>query len=225
MSNGIAVVFPIYAGVTQLDFTAPHQVLARIAGTTLQVASVDGAPVAADGLNFAGLARLQDIERCDVLCVPGGRGIGDAIQNRALLEQLRRLAANARYLGSVCNGSLLLAAAGLLEGRRVACHWAWRDLLARFGAIPDPARVVRDGHVFSGGGVTAGIDFALALASELTDPATAQLAQLLLEYAPEPPFDAGRPETAPPQVLERAQRQLAEVLAAHRAIVEQMTAA
>src|SRR5690606_29465314 len=103
----------------------------------------------------------------------------------------------------VCTGSLILGAAGLLKGRRAASHWAWRDQLELFGAIPDAGRVVRDGDVLTGGGVTAGIDFALTLAAEIAGPAAAQSIQLALEYAPAPPFDAGRPETAPPQVLDR----------------------
>jgi transcriptional regulator GlxA family with amidase domain len=125
--------------------------------------------------------------------------------DEAFLAQIRRLAAGARYVTSVCTGSLLLGAAGLLKGRRAACHWAWRDQLVLFGATPDPARVARDGHVFTGGGVTAGIDFALTVVAEIAGDETAQAIQLAVEYAPDPPFHAGRPETAPPAVLERVQ--------------------
>jgi cyclohexyl-isocyanide hydratase len=110
----------------------------------------------------------------------------------------------ARYITSVCTGSLLLGAAGLLRGRRAACHWAWRDLLTAFGATPDPARVVRDGSIITGGGVTAGIDMALTVMAEIAGRDYAEAVQLGLEYAPSPPFDSGRPEAARPEVLEAA---------------------
>jgi transcriptional regulator GlxA family with amidase domain len=133
---------------------------------------------------------------------------------------LRRLAATAKFVTSVCTGSLALGAAGLLRGKRAACHWAWRDLLTPFGAIPDTGRVVRDGNVITGGGVTAGIDFALSLVAELTDPATAQAIQLQIEYAPAPPFDAGLPETAPPAILARVRERMSVMAAQRRAAVE-----
>jgi len=201
----LTIVFALYPGVTHLDFTGPHQFLSRLPGARTLVASLEGGTMEADGLTFAGLTRFADIDRCDVLCVPGGFGTTAAMLDEAFMTEIRRLAAGARYVTSVCTGSLILAAAGLLKGRRAACHWAWRDQLALFGAIPDPARVVRDGNVFTGGGVTAGIDFALTLAAEIAGPEFAQGLQLGLEYAPAPPFTAGRPETAPPEVLARVQ--------------------
>ncbi len=219
------IVFPIYPGVTQLDFTGPHQVLARLPGARLVVASVGAAPIAADGLRFADLAALEAIAACDVLCVPGGLGCTEAMADPAYMEAIRRLAGSARYVTSVCTGSLILGAAGLLEGRRAACHWAWRDLLALFGAIPDPARVVRDGTILTGGGVTAGIDFALALAAELAGPAAAQAIQLALEYAPAPPFDAGRPETAPAEILAEVTARMAPGRQARRDAVARAAAA
>jgi transcriptional regulator GlxA family with amidase domain len=123
------------------------------------------------------------------------------INDAAFMAEASRLGSGATYLTSVCTGSLILAASGLIRGRRAACHWAWRDLLALFDVTADPARVVRDGNVITGGGVTAGLDFALTVAAELAGAAFAQGIQLGLEYAPDPPFNAGRPETAPPQVL------------------------
>ena len=198
------IVFALFPGVTQLDFTGPHLVFSRLPGASVILASATGDPIEADGITFAGLRRLAEIPACDVLCVPGGAGITDnAIGDEAFLGELRRLAATARFVTSVCTGSLALGAAGLLRGRRAACHWAWRGLLAPFGAIADPGRVVRDGNVISGGGVTAGIDFALSVAAELAGPETAQAIQLQIEYAPMPPFDAGLPETAPPAILAR----------------------
>jgi transcriptional regulator GlxA family with amidase domain len=214
------VVFAIYDGVTQLDFTGPHQVLARMPGATLRVASARGGTVDADGLHFAGLEKLADVEACDVLCVPGGAGTSAAMADAAYMAQIRRLAAGARYVTSVCTGSLILGAAGLLKGKRAACHWASRDLLAEFGAVPDEARVVRDGNVFTGGGVTAGIDFALTLAAEIVGAEAAQAIQLMLEYAPAPPFDAGAPETAPPEVLTRVERLTARTAADRLAAVK-----
>ncbi len=195
------IVFALYPGVTHLDFTGPHQVFARLPGAQIVCASATGEDIEADGLVFAGVKRLADIEACDVICVPGGFGTTAAMADPVFMGEVKRLAAGAKYVTSVCTGSLILGAAGLLKGKRAACHWAWRDQLALFGAIPDPARVARDGNLLTGGGVTAGIDFALTLAAEIVGPAGAQAIQLGLEYAPAPPFDSGRPETAPPEVL------------------------
>lgn len=199
----ITVLFPIYPEVTHLDFTGPHQVFARLPNVKSIVASVGGEPINADSLVFSELLPLETVERCDVLCVPGGFGCIGAIQEPTYLSAIRRLALNAKYVTSVCTGSLILGAAGLLQGRRATCHWAWRELLRLFGAIPDAGRVVRDGNIVTGGGVTAGIDFALTLAAELADPTVAQSIQLELEYAPAPPFDAGTPNRAPEEVVNR----------------------
>jgi cyclohexyl-isocyanide hydratase len=223
MTAPVIIVFPVFPGVTQLDFTGPYQVLVRTPGTELIVASVGGAPVGSAGLTFSNLARLEEVERCDVICVPGGN-VSEAMQDDVLVANIRRLALGARYITSVCTGSLILGAAGLLQGKRSACHWAYRDLLPIFGAIPDAARVVRDGNFISGGGVTAGIDFALALAAELTDERTAQAVQLALEYAPSPPFEAGRPDLAPPDVLVQVQERYASALTLQRAVAEQIAA-
>ena len=166
------------------------------------VASLHGGEIATDGdLTFAHTRRLAEIDRCDLICIPGGFSATDAANDEVLIGEIRRLAAGARYLTSVCTGSLVLGAAGLLQGRRAACHWAWRHMLPLFGAIPDEGRVVRDGDIITGGGVTAGIDFALVVAAELAGADVAQAIQLGLEYAPAPPFDSGRPETAPAHVL------------------------
>jgi cyclohexyl-isocyanide hydratase len=219
------IVFPIYPGVTQLDFTGPLQVLGNLPGAKVIVASVGGQPVAAGGVTFSALASLEAIEICDVICIPGGFGCTDAMQDAVYMRAVRRLAEGARYVTSVCTGSLILGAAGLLRGRRAACHWAWRHLLANFGAIPDDGRVVRDGNVFTGGGVTAGIDFALTLAAEIAGPVAAQAIQLGLEYAPAPPFNAGRPEQASPEVLAAVQARFAAVEASRTVAVERVAAA
>jgi len=225
VADSILIVIPIYEGVTHLDFTGPHQFLSRLPGAKVAVASIGGAPVTADGLCFSLLADLGTIERCDVLCVPGGFGCTDAMENAEFMAAIRRLAGTARYVTSVCTGSLILGAAGLLRGRRAACHWAWRDMLPAFGAIPDSARVVRDGNLITGGGVTAGIDFALTLIAELAGPGTAQAIQLALEYAPDPPFAAGRPETAPEAIRESVIARMAPTLALRRATVARVAAA
>jgi putative intracellular protease/amidase len=215
------IVETIYPGMTQLDFTGPHTIFSRIPGARTVVASEPGGPIGSDGgLVFAGTQRMGEIERCDLLFVPGGFAATEVANDEAFMREFRRLAASARYLTSVCTGSLVLGAAGLLKGKRAACHWAWRDLLPLFGAIPDPARVVRDGNVITGGGVTAGIDFALVVAAEIGGEALAQSLQLALEYAPAPPFDAGRPETAPPEVLAAVKAHMAPQLAVRAAAAQ-----
>ncbi len=202
MSDPFPVVFAVYPGVTQLDFTGPHEVLSRLPGARCIVASTLGGSLTTEGgLSFGDIQRLEQVSDCALLCVPGGQGTVEAMGDAVFLQQLRRLAGSARYVSSVCTGSLLLGAAGLLRGRRAACHWAWRDALKEFGALPDPARVVRDGNVFTGGGVTAGIDMALTLMAEVAGEDHAKQVQLALEYAPQPPFDCGRPEHAEAAVL------------------------
>jgi transcriptional regulator GlxA family with amidase domain len=218
MASDFPVVFALYPDVTQLDFTGPLEVLARLPQARIVLASATGGELTASGMTFANLRPLAQVGECALLCVPGGFGCSAAMEDPEYLRGLRRLATQARYITSVCTGSLLLGAAGLLRGRRATCHWAFRELLALFGAIPDDARVVRDGNVFSGGGVTAGIDLALTLCAEIAGAAHAQAVQLAMEYAPEPPFDAGRPETAPPEIVaavrERFERVWPERLAA-----------
>ncbi|MCI3132339.1 DJ-1/PfpI family protein [Phenylobacterium aquaticum] len=197
----LTIVIPLYPEVTHLDFTGPHQVFSRIPGAKVIVASKGGVDIEADGLVFTKLADLADIPGCDVLCVPGGFGTTAAMLDEAFMAEVTRLANGARYLTSVCTGSLILAATGLITGKRAGCHWAWRDMLKPFGVIVDEARVVRDGNVITGGGVTAGLDFAFVMAAELAGETLAQSVQLGLEYSPSPPFNSGRPETAPPEIL------------------------
>lgn len=225
MSQVFPVVFAVYPGVTQLDFTGPYEVLSRLPGARCVVASTTGLPIRVDaGLCFDGLARLSDVRECALLCVPGGYGCVDAMEDAAFLGELRRLASGARYVTSVCTGSLLLGAAGLLRGRRAACHWAWREGLRAFGAIPDAARVVRDGTLFSGGGVTAGIDMALTVTAEVAGEEHAQAVQLAIEYAPEPPFDCGRPEHAPAGVLAAVQARMGTLRASRDAAIARAAA-
>ena len=138
------IVFALYPGVTHLDFTGPHQVLVRTPNSKVIAASIGGQDIDAEGLTFANLTDLAAIERCDVLCVPGGFGTTDAMLDEAFMAQIRRLGAGATYITSVCTGSLILGAAGFLTGRRATSHWAWKDLLTPFGAIVTDGRVVRD---------------------------------------------------------------------------------
>ena len=211
----VEVLFP---GLTQLDFTGPHTVFSRLPGVETIVASEPGGAIESDGgLVFAGTQAMAEIDRCDLIFFPGGLAVTEAINDPAFMAEAARLAGGARYLTGVCTGSLVLGALGLLRGRRAGCHWAWMELLPLFGAVPDPARVVRDGNIFTGGGVTAGIDFALVLAAELAGEAAAQAVQLTLEYAPEPPFEAGRPETAPAEVVAEVRRRLAPTAARREA--------
>jgi transcriptional regulator GlxA family with amidase domain len=209
MTSDATVVFALYPRVTQLDFTGPFEIFARLPGAQCVLASTDGGTIQGDGgITFSNVVRLADVAQCMLLCVPGGFGTVAAMDDQAYLAELRRLGAQARFVTSVCTGSLLLAAAGLLRGKRAACHWAWRELLAEFGVTPDAGRIVRDGNVITGGGVTAGIDMALSVMAEIAGVDYAQVVQLAVEYAPEPPFDCGRPERARPEIVAAALERL-----------------
>lgn len=217
----LKIVIPLYPGVTHLDFTGPHQVLSRAPGAEVIVASLGGRDIEAEGLVFTKLADLAHVPACDVLCIPGGVGCGEAMLDEAFMAQIRRLGAGAKYLTSVCTGSLILGAAGFLAGKRAACHWAWRELLEPFGAVVSEARVERDGNVITGGGVTAGIDFAFTLLAELAGADYAQSVQLGLEYDPHPPFLAGSPDIAPPHVLAAVRARMEPVARARLAAAEE----
>lgn len=202
MNGDFPVVFALFPRITQLDFTGPLEVLARMPGASVVLAASQGGNLTADGgLVFANVQALDEVKDCALLCVPGGFGCSAAMEDPVYLAALRRLGSQARYLTSVCTGSLLLGAAGLLRGKRAACHWAFRELLPLFGAIPDDGRVVRDGNIITGGGVTAGIDMALTVVAEVAGQGVAEAVQLAIEYAPEPPFQAGRPELASASVV------------------------
>jgi len=207
------IVEVIYPGMTQLDFTAPHTIFSRLPDTEVIVASKAGGEVQSDGgLVFAHTRPMADIDRCDLLFFPGGYASTEVINDEAFMAEVRRLAESATYLTSVCTGSLILAAAGLLKRKHAACHWAWRNVLEMFGAFPDARRVVRDGNVITGGWVTAGLDFALVVAAELGGKALAQRLQLSIEYAAAPPYQAGRPETAPPEILAEVQAEIESLM-------------
>ncbi|MBY8609205.1 DJ-1/PfpI family protein [Burkholderia arboris] len=206
------VVFALFENVTQLDFAGPYEVFLRLPGAQCVMASSTGGTIEADGgLTIANVRRLADIPHADLVCVPGGLGVIEAMGDAEYARELRRLADGARYVTSVCTGSLLLGAAGLLRGKRATCHWSWLDLVPAFGATVDDARVVRDGNLITGGGITAGIDMALTVMAEIAGADHAQAVQLSIEYAPAPPFDGWRPERAAPKILEAVTAQLGQM--------------
>jgi len=215
----------VFPSVQQLDLTGPYEVFASIPDAKVHLIWKDRSAItSATGLVLAPTMTFAECPALDVLCVPGGGGINALLQDAEVLGFLRAQAARARYVSSVCTGSLVLGAAGLLRGRRATTHWASHDFLAKFGAIPTHGRVVRDGNLFTAGGVTAGIDFGLTVVAELLGEAQAQAVQLAHEYAPEPPFRAGTPETAPPAVLDAVKERLASTRKAREAIIDEVVA-
>ena len=200
----IHIAFLLYPQVTQLDLTGPAQVLSRLGNATLDLVARTRDAVPTDsGFPLHPTATFDEVARTDILCVPGGFGTVAAMEDDATLAWLRAVGAEATWVTSVCTGSLLLAAAGLLDGYRAACHWATREQLAFFGVEVASERVVFDRNRVSGGGVTAGIDFALALTAAIRGEEHAKFVQLSLEYDPAPPFDSGSPERASPETIAR----------------------
>jgi cyclohexyl-isocyanide hydratase len=211
----------LFPGLTQLDLTGPYEVLARMPDTRVHLVASTLDPVRSEwGLTIAPDTTFRAAPALDVLCVPGGWGIDAHLGDDELLEFLRAHGERARYVTSVCSGALLLGAAGLLRGYRATTHWLSLDLLPLLGAEVVRERVVRDRNRITGGGVTAGIDFGLALTAELFGPQVAQRIQLAIEYAPAPPFDSGSPETAPNDVRRALSHDSREALARRRALVE-----
>lgn len=204
MDTPLQIGFLLFPNVTQLDLTGPAQVLSRVPGarTHLVWKTLDAVPTDV-GFSINPTTTFDACPPLDVLCVPGGFGIEALLEDRDTLDFLRRQGAGARYVTSVCNGALVLGAAGLLQGYRSACHWMWLPFLTRFGAEPVAERIVRDRNRISGGGVTAGIDFGFALAAELAGEEVARTIQLALEYDPQPPFAAGSPQGAGPEIVAR----------------------
>jgi cyclohexyl-isocyanide hydratase len=204
MNEPLHIGFLLFPMVTQLDLTGPAQVLSRVPNGKVHLVWKTTEPVLTDvGFAIQPTTTFDDCPPLDVLCVPGGFGIGDQLEDGETLAFLRRQGEGARYVTSVCNGALVLGAAGLLRGYKSACHWMWRKYLPHFGAEPVAQRIVRDRNRISGGGVTAGIDFGLALAAELAGEEVAKTLQLAFEYDPEPPFDCGSPEKAGAELVHR----------------------
>jgi len=199
----IRIAMLLFPDLTQLDLTAPYEVLTRLPQAEVSLAWKSPEAVrSGTGLRLLPNTTLLDAPPADVLFVPGGSGLVPLLRDAEVLAFLRRQAATARYVSAVCTGSLLLGAAGLLEGYRATTHWAYHELLARCGATPVHQRVVVDRDRITAGGVTAGVDFALRLAAELCGEPVARAIQLGLEYDPEPPFDSGTPERASPELVQ-----------------------
>ncbi|KVC60126.1 dimethylglycine dehydrogenase [Burkholderia ubonensis] len=218
--------FLVFPGVQQLDLTGPHDVLASLPDAAAHLVWKTREPVASSsGLALTPGHTFADCPPLDVICIPGGTGINELLSDRETIDFVRERSATARYVTSVCTGALLLGAAGLLRGRRATTHWAFHALLEPLGAVPVRERVVRDGNLITGGGVTAGIDFALTIAAELAGDEEAQAIQLELEYAPAPPFDAGSPDTAPAGVVTLVRERSAANLARRQQAIEQAVAA
>ena len=197
----LTIGFVLFPNVTQLDFTGPLQILHRLPGARTYFLAKTLDPQPSDcGLALNPNATFDDCPPLDMICVPGGLGVSAAMGDAAVIDFIKR-AGTARYITSVCTGAFLLGAAGLLHGRRATTHWAYVDLLPLVGAVHEKARVVRDGNIFTGGGVTAGIDVALTVAAEIAGRAAAEAIQLGIEYDPGPPFASGSPERADPAIL------------------------
>lgn len=217
MSTPLQIGLLVFPKVTQLDLTGPLQVFSSVPGAEVHLVWKRIEPVPSDtALALMPTVSFADCPQLDVICVPGGGGQVEVMVDPETLDFLRRQAVGARYVTSVCTGSLILGAAGLLKGYKSACHWAWRDMLKDFGAIPVAERVVRDRNRISGGGVTAGIDFGLTVAAELAGEEAAKSIQLVLEYDPQPPFDSGSPEKAGTERVKRIRERLAPLLESRR---------
>jgi len=211
----------LFPNLTQLDLTGAYEVLARMPDTRVRLVASTLHPVRSEwGLTISPDATFANAPPLDILCVPGGWGINECLDDEELLGFLRARGERARYITSVCSGALLLGAAGLLRGYRATTHWLSLDLLPLLGAEAVRQRVVRDRNRITGGGVTAGIDFGLALAAELFGRATAQRIQLAIEYAPAPPFDSGSPDTAPDDIRDALARDSHDALDQRRALVQ-----
>lgn len=203
------IVFLLFDGITQLDFTGAAQVLCRIPGAVVHTAAKTIKPIQTDsGFAILPSTNFADCPQADLLCVPGGFGTRDVIQDEASLQFLRDQGSGAKYVTSVCTGSLALGAAGLLEGKRATSHWAYTGLLEKFDATYEKARVVKDGNVITAGGVTSGIDFALTVVAEIAGQMWAESIQLSLEYDPHPPFNSGHPDVADPKTLAALQERV-----------------
>ena len=213
----------IFPRLTQLDMTGPYEVLARMPNTKVHLVAHSMAPVKTDrGMEIVPTVTFADCPQLDLVMVPGGPGQQDLMEDEVVLEFLRKQAAGAKYVTSVCTGSLVLGAAGLLKGRRATCHWAALEHLKPLGAIAVSEKVVVDGNIITGAGVTSGIDFALAVAAKLEGEEVARQIQLQIEYDPAPPFNAGSPATAPAETLAQVKSRLAPLNEQRRAVAERV---
>jgi cyclohexyl-isocyanide hydratase len=200
MTTPIHLVFPLFPNLTQLDFMGPVQFLSRMPGAVVHVAAATLDPVPTDcDVALAPNVTFADCPQADIICVPGGFGVREALSDSATVPFIAQHAAGARWVTSVCTGAFLLGAAGLLTGKRATCHWGYTHLLPLVGAVHQPGRVVEDGNVITAGGVTSGIDFALTLIAREAGEEMARMIQLALEYDPAPPFPGGHPDSSGPE--------------------------
>ena len=209
------ILFLLFPGITQLDFTAPAQALCRLPGARLIGAAASLDPIPTDcGFAILPTHDFVSAPQADILCIPGGHGVAEALGDAATIAFIARQAAGARWVTSVCTGAFLLGRAGLLAGKRATTHWAYTHLLPLVGAEPAEGRVVEDGNIVTSGGVTSGLDFALTLVARLQGDATAQAIQLAIEYDPAPPFPGGHPDRTPPVVTEGLKTRVYDAAAA-----------
>lgn len=218
--------FVIFPELTQLDFTGPLQVLARMPQSAMYIIAKSDAPVPSDcGLGLMPTHTFANCPPLDLICIPGGgAGVARAITDRETIDFVHSQASTAEYVTSVCTGAFVLGVAGLLKGRRATTHWAYAELLPLVGATHEKARIVKDGNVITAGGVTSGIDFGLTIVAELAGDAVAQAIQLGIEYDPAPPFDCGHPDRAPEALKSRCHGDRTDARRAIRASIEQATA-
>jgi cyclohexyl-isocyanide hydratase len=218
--------FVIFPDLTQLDFTGPLQILARMPQSAIYIVAKSHAPVPSDcGLSLVPTHTFETCPPLDLICIPGGTtGVANAIGDRETVDFVRRQAAGAKYVTSVCTGAFILGAAGLLEGRRATTHWVFTELLPLVGATYEKARVVKDGNVITAGGVTSGIDFALSVVAEIAGEDAARAIQLAMEYDPSPPFDFVPLERAPAAVQSTLSTRYDKVKATFAAQIERAMA-
>jgi cyclohexyl-isocyanide hydratase len=210
--------FVLFPNLTQLDFTGPLQVLHRLPGATTHILARTRDPVPSDcGLGLVPTGTFAEAPQLDLICVPGGLSVVQAMQDEETVGFVARQAERARWVTSVCTGAFVLGRAGALRGKRATTHWAYTDLLPLVGATHEPGRVVQDGKVITAGGVTSGIDFGLTVVAEVAGPEVAQTIQLGIEYDPAPPFDSGHPSRAPEAVRRSADARYAKAREAYRA--------
>ena len=222
----LRIAFLLFPDVQQLDLTGPYEVFATLDDAEVELVSANSAPVrSSTGLTLVPTCTYATCPSIDVLCVPGGKGVNALLRDEETLSFIRAQEPTLRFLTSVCTGALVLGAAGLLRGKRATTHWNALDLLPAFGAQPVAQRVVADGKVVTGGGVTAGIDFALTIVAELAGARAAEAIQLALEYAPAPPFNSGSPEFASVEVLAAVTASMASTRSEREAILSNPTGA
>ena len=213
--------FVIFNDLTQLDLTGPYEVLTKLPGGEAHLVAKTKALVRSNtGLSIAPTTTFDEAPQFDLIMVPGGSGVSEAMEDDEVLGFLSKQAESARFVTSVCTGSLVLGAAGLLRGYRATTHWLSMDFLELFGAVPTPERVVIDRNRITGGGVTAGIDFGLTVVAEVAGEQTAKRVQLRLEYDPSPPFKGGSPKSADPALVEEVRASTAEQQATRRDVAQ-----